>query len=78
MIDMEKKQFFKRHKGCPFAEEGAPEISYHDVKLLQKYVTERGRILPRRISFVSAIKQRELTQAIKRARHLALMPYLTS
>ena len=74
---MEKKQLFKRRKSCPFSEEGAPVIDYKDVKLLLRYVSERGRIMPRRISFVSAIKQRELSQAIKRARHLALIPYLS-
>lgn len=73
---MEKKQLFKRRKSCPFSEEGVHTIDYKDIKLLQKYVSERGRIMPPRISFVSAIKQRELAQAIKRARHLALMPYL--
>ena len=51
-------------------------IDYKDIKLLSKYVTERGKIVPSRISAISAIKQRELSKAIKRARFLALMPYV--
>ena len=51
-------------------------IDYKDVKLLLRFVSERGKIVPSRITAVSAKKQRELAQAIKRARHLSLMPYL--
>lgn len=69
-----KKNFFRRRKVCPF--KGANiEIDYKNLRLLQKYVTERGKIIPSRITFVSAKKQRELAAAIKRARFLALMPY---
>jgi small subunit ribosomal protein S18 len=67
--------FFRRSRTCPFSEEGAPVIDYKDVRLLGKFVSERGKILPRRITSVSAIKQRELAAAIKRSRFLALMPY---
>jgi len=63
---------------CPFSGPNAPKIDYKDVKLLQRFTTERGKIVPSRISAVSAKKQRELTTAIKRARHLALMPYVLS
>ncbi len=70
------RQLFKRRKVCPFCEKGAPKIDYKDVRMLQRYLSERGRILPRRISFVSSGHQRELAQAIKRARHLALLPYV--
>lgn len=69
------RQLFKRRKICPFSEKNSPTIDYKDAKLLLRFVSERGRIIPRRISFVSANKQRELATAIKRARHLALMPY---
>ena len=72
---MAKKPFFRRRKSCPFSGEGAPAIDYKDVKLLQRYVSERGKIVPSRITAVSAKKQRELARAIKRARFLALMPY---
>jgi len=71
-----RKPFFRRRKTCPFFESGAAiPIDYKDVKLLQKFTTERGKIIPSRITAVSQKKQRELVQAIKRARFLALMPY---
>ena len=54
----------------------APKIDYKDVKLLQRYVSERGKIVPSRITAVSTKKQRELAQAIKRARFLGLLPYV--
>lgn len=69
------RQLFKRKKTCPFSEPGAPKIDYKNSRLLQRYITERGRIISRRISYVSAGKQRELALAIKRARFLALLPY---
>ncbi|KAK0347535.1 hypothetical protein LTR94_002390 [Friedmanniomyces endolithicus] len=61
---------------CPFAAKDAPKIDYKDVRLLQGFVSERGKIVPSRITAVSAKKQRELAQAIKRARHLGLLPYI--
>ena len=72
---MAQKPFFRRRKSCPFSGANAPKIDYKDVKLLQRYVSERGKIVPSRITAVSAKKQRELARAIKRARFLALMPY---
>jgi small subunit ribosomal protein S18 len=69
------KTFFRRRKSCPFSGEGAPKIDYKDPKLLGRYVSEKGKIVPARISAVSALKQRELARAIKRARFLALLPY---
>ena len=65
-----------RRKSCPFSGKDAPRIDYKDTRLLQGYVSERGKIVPSRITAVSAKKQRELSQAIKRARHLGLMPYV--
>lgn len=62
-------------KSCPFSGPHAPKIDYKDVRLLQRFVSERGKIVPSRITAVSAKKQRELAQAIKRARFLALLPY---
>ena len=71
-----RRPFFRRRKVCPFSGAGAPKIDYKDVKLLQRYVSERGKIVPSRITAVSAPKQRELAQAIKRARFLALLPHV--
>lgn len=72
---MARKPFFRRRKSCPFSAPDAPAIDYKDVKLLQRYISERGKIVPSRITAVSAKKQRELGRAIKRARFLALLPY---
>jgi small subunit ribosomal protein S18 len=71
-----RRPFFRRRKSCPFSGANAPAIDYKDVKLLQRFVSERGKIVPSRITAVSAPKQRELARAIKRARFLALLPYL--
>jgi len=71
-----RRPFFRRRKTCPFSGANSPKIDYKDVKLLSRYVSERGKIVPSRITTVSAKKQRLLTRAIKRARFLALMPYL--
>ncbi|MDD3836456.1 MAG: 30S ribosomal protein S18 [Phenylobacterium sp.] len=71
-----RRPFFRRRKVCPFSGANAPKIDYKDVKLLQRYVSERGKIVPSRITAVSAKKQRELAKAIKRARFLALLPYV--
>jgi small subunit ribosomal protein S18 len=71
-----RKVFFRRRKTCPLSGPNAPKIDYKDVKLLQRFVSERGKILPSRITAVSAKKQRKLSQAIKRARNLALLPYV--
>jgi small subunit ribosomal protein S18 len=68
-------RFFGRRKSCPFSGPGAPKIDYKDVRLLGRFVSERGKIVPSRITAVSAKKQRELAIAIKRARFLALLPY---
>ena len=65
-----------RKKVCVFCVEKVDEIDYKDVAKLRKYVSERGKILPRRITGNCAKHQRALTVAIKRARHLALMPYV--
>ncbi len=71
-----RRPFFRRRKSCPFSGPDAPAIDYKDVKLLQRFISERGKIVPSRITAVSAAKQRELARAIKRARFLALLPYL--
>ena len=71
-----RRPFHRRRKTCPFSGANAPKIDYKDVKLLQRYVSERGKIVPSRITAVSQKKQRELAKAIKRARYLALLPYV--
>ena len=64
-----------KQKTCPFAS-GAMKIDYKDPRTLQKFTSERGKIMPSRISMVCAKKQRALALAIKRARYLALLPYV--
>lgn len=71
-----RRPFFRRRKTCPFSGDQAPKIDYKDVRLIQRYVSERGKIVPSRITAVSAKKQRELARAIKRARFLGLLPYV--
>ena len=66
-----------RKKVCAFCSDKAEKIDYKDVAKLRKYVTERGKILPRRISGTCAKHQRELTLAIKRSRNIALLPFTT-
>lgn len=72
-----RKVFFRRKKSCPLTGANAPKIDYKDVKLLSRFISERGKILPARITSVSHKKQRVLATAIKRARNLALLPYVT-
>jgi small subunit ribosomal protein S18 len=80
MIDINqlpvRRPFHRRRKTCPFSGANAPKIDYKDVRLLQRYISERGKIVPSRITAVSHKKQRELAKAIKRARFLGLLPYL--
>ena len=71
-----RRPFFRRRKTCPFSGANAPKIDYKDVRLLQRYISERGKIVPSRITAVSALKQRELARAIKRTRFLGLLPYV--
>lgn len=71
-----RKVFFRRKKTCPLTGANAPKIDYKDVKLLQRFISERGKILPSRITSVSHKKQRVLAQAIKRARNLALLAFV--
>ena len=71
-----RKVFFRRKKSCPFSGTNAPQIDYKDVRLLSRFISERGKIIPSRITAVSAKKQRALSRAIKRARNIALLPYV--
>lgn len=74
----ERKSFGgpRRRKTCPFSGENGQKIDWKDTRTLGRYVSERGKIMPARITAVATPKQRELTQAIKRARFMALMPYI--
>jgi small subunit ribosomal protein S18 len=71
-----RRPFFRRRKTCPFTGSNAPKIDYKDSKLLMRYVSERGKIVPSRNTAVSAKTQRERAQAVKRARFLGLLPYV--
>jgi len=67
-----------RRKSCPLSFEDSPKIDYKDTRLLQRYVSDSGKMMPSRITNVSQIKQRELARAVKRSRHLALLPYASA
>ena len=69
------RKFFRRKKVCRFCVEKIDEINYKDVRLLQQFVAERGKIVPRRLTGVCTPHQRRLTAAIKRARNIALLPF---
>ena len=69
--------FSKKRKSCPFTASGIKEIDYKDTNTLFQFITERGKIIPRRISGVSFGHQKKLCAAIKRARHMALLPFVS-
>jgi small subunit ribosomal protein S18 len=71
-----RRTFFQRRKSCPFTGPNAPTIDYKDTRLLQRFISERGKIVPSRITAVSTKKQRLLDRAIKRARFLGLLAYV--
>jgi small subunit ribosomal protein S18 len=68
--------FFRRVKSCPLSDYSIKDVNYKNIKLISRFVSERGRILPSRITSISAKKQRALKQAIKQARALALLPFV--
>ena len=73
----QRRPMFRRRKVCKFCADKIDDINYKDVKLLSPFVPERGKILPRRISGTCAMHQRKLQTALKRARQIALIPYVT-
>ena len=73
--DSKNSPFEDRKKFCPFSNKNAPIIDYKDIKLISKYISEKGKIMPSRITNVSRGKQKKLSIAIKRARFLSLMSY---
>ena len=77
MMEKQKRQtIVRRKKVCPFCADKTHKIDYKDVDLLGKYISERGKIMPKRVTGVCAMHQRELARAIKRARIVALLPYV--
>ncbi len=70
------KPFFRRTKSCPFTGKNAQKIDWKDTKTLGRFISERGKMVPSRITNVSQKKQRELAKAVKRARYMAMLPYL--
>lgn len=72
------RPYFQRRKACPFSRPNAPKIDYKDTRLLSRFISEYGKIIPSHVTGVSAKKQRELAVAIKRARQLALLPYTSN
>jgi len=73
-----RKQYFRRKKVCRFCVEKIDDINYKDVRMLQSFISERGKITPRRISGVCAPHQRRLSEAIKQARNIALVPFASA
>ena len=73
--DKSNSPFENKKKFCPFSQPGSPKIDYKDIRLLSRYITEKGKIIPSRITGVSRKKQKELSRAIKRARFLSLISY---
>ena len=71
----QKKQYFRRKKVCRFCMEKIDDINYKDTKMLSSFISERGKITPRRISGVCAPHQRRLAEAVKQARNIALLPF---
>ena len=76
MMQDKRRGGMRRKKVCQFCADKTETIDYKDVEKLKKYVTERGKILPKRITGTCAIHQRELTKAVKRARIVAVLPYV--
>jgi small subunit ribosomal protein S18 len=75
-VPLIRNVFFKRVRRCPLTGPDAPKIDYKDIRLLSRFISERGRIIPSRITAISTKKQRELAKAIKRARQLALLAFI--
>jgi small subunit ribosomal protein S18 len=69
--------FVKKKRGCPFTAAGILEINYKDTETLRQFITEQGKIIPRRITGVSASHQKKLAKAVKRARYMGLLPFVS-
>jgi|TARA_B110000438_G_C15549602_1_gene536318 small subunit ribosomal protein S18 len=73
--DKKNSPFEDRKRFCPFSQINSPKIDYKDIRMLSRYISEKGKITPSRITNISSKKQKELARAIKRARFLSLMSY---
>jgi small subunit ribosomal protein S18 len=71
-----KRTFFKKRRSCPFSGPNGQKVDYKNIQLLQKFLSDSGKILPSRITAVSTKHQRHLSRAVKHARFLALIPYI--
>lgn len=79
MMENERPSFFsmKKSKGCPLINAGIEQVDYKDLDLLRQFITEKGKILPRRITGISCKSQGRVKKAIKLARHMALLPFVS-
>ena len=77
-LKTDKRPYNFKKRSCPLSGRDAPKVDYKNVKLLKKFISEKGKILPSRITSVSSKKQRELSKAVKRARFLALLRYVNN
>tara|TARA_B100001123_G_C15063185_1_gene928457 strand:- start:376 stop:633 length:258 start_codon:yes stop_codon:yes gene_type:complete len=77
-LKTDKRPYNFKQRSCPLSIDGAPKVDYKNIKLLKRFISEKGKILPSRITSVSTKKQRELSRAVKRARFLALLPYVNN
>tara|TARA_B100002003_G_scaffold72831_1_gene67878 strand:- start:363 stop:620 length:258 start_codon:yes stop_codon:yes gene_type:complete len=77
-LKTDKRPYNFKKRSCPLSSAGAPKVDYKNINLLKRFISERGKILPSRITSVSTKKQRELSKAVKRARFLALLPYVNN
>ena len=77
-LKTDKRPYNFQQRSCPLSFKGAPKVDYKNIKLLKRFISEKGKMLPSRITSVSTKKQRELSKAIKRARFLALLPYVNN
>lgn len=78
IVSTSKRQFFRRRKVCKFCVDKIDYIDYKDVRLLSQFISERGKIVPRRLSGVCTPCQRRLSEAIKKARNICLLPFASS
>ncbi len=77
-LKTDKRPYNFKKKSCPLSSAGAPKVDYKNINLLKRFISEKGKMLPSRITSVSTKKQRELSKAVKRARFLALLPYVNN
>ncbi len=77
-LKTDRRPYNFKKRSCPLSIDGAPKVDYKNIKLLKRFISEKGKMLPSRITSVSTKKQRELSKAVKRARFLALLPFVNN